>query len=78
MKKSLSFFSAMKVFSALVALSLTGCASTKTVSVSSNQNKSDCQFEFGADVSAYFTGTAEASTEHSPTSQSTQTPKNQA
>ena len=58
MKKSLSFFFAMKVFSALVALSLTGCASTKTAVVSSDQNKSDCQFEFGTDVSAYFTGTA--------------------
>mgnify|MGYP002620907493 FL=1 len=37
---------------------LASCANTKTAVVSSDQNKSDCQFEFGTNVSAYFTGTA--------------------
>ena len=55
MKKAQSFFSAMALSSALLALSLTGCASTKTAAAS-DQNKSDCKFEFGADVSAYFSG----------------------
>ena len=54
MKKSLSLFIA--AFFATVFLA--SCASTKTAAVSSDQNKSDCQFDFGADVSARFTGTA--------------------
>ncbi len=53
MKKSLSLF--MTAFFATVFLA--SCASTKTAAAS-DQNKSDCKFEFGADVSAYFTGTA--------------------
>ena len=55
MKKAQSFFSAMALSSALLALSLTGCASTKTAAAS-DQNKGDCKFEFGANVSAYFLG----------------------
>lgn len=35
---------------------LASCASTKTASASSDQNKSDCKFDFGTDVSAYFSG----------------------
>ena|GEM_PF-6954831 len=54
MKKSLSFFIA--AFFATVFLA--SCESTKTAVTSSDQNKSDCQFEFGTNVSAYFTGTA--------------------
>ena len=45
----------MALSSALLSLSLTGCASTKTAAAS-DQNKSDCKFDFGADVSAYFSG----------------------
>ena len=52
MKKSLSLFIA--AFFATVFLA--SCASTKTVSASSDQNKSDCKFDFGANVSAYFLG----------------------
>ena len=43
--------------SVAMAAALTGCASTKKA-VSADQNRSDCRFEFGADVSARFTGTA--------------------
>ena len=37
---------------------LASCESTKTAVTSSDQNKSDCKFDFGTDVSARFTGTA--------------------
>ncbi len=43
--------------SVAMAASLTGCASTKNAG-RADQNKSDCKFEFGTDVSARFTGTA--------------------
>lgn len=53
MKKSLSLF----MTAIFATLFLASCASTKTAAVSSDQNKSDCQFDFGTDVSARFTGT---------------------
>lgn len=40
------------------ALLLISCASAKTSARSDDQNRSDCKFEFGTDVSVRFTGTA--------------------
>ncbi|MGI5070360.1 cupin domain-containing protein [Treponema pectinovorum] len=43
----------------LCCVSLFSCSSTKKSAISElDQNKSDCKFDFGTDVSAYFTGTA--------------------
>ena len=54
MKKSLSLF----IAAFFATLFLASCESTKTAVTSSDQNKSDCKFDFGTDVSARFTGTA--------------------
>lgn len=53
MKKLLSLF----MTAIFATLFLASCESTKTATATAgDQNKSDCQFEFGADVSAYFLG----------------------
>ena len=54
MKKILSILISMAFFATLF---LASCESTKTATAATgDQNKSDCQFDFGADVSAYFSG----------------------
>ena len=48
------------IISTVFAFALLSCASSKTSgkTQSTDQNKSDCIFEFGNDVSSFFTGTA--------------------
>lgn len=47
-----------KIILSIITISLLSAAVFAKSSKSPDQNKSDCTFEFGNDVSAYFTGTA--------------------
>ena len=60
MKKTI-FTPTATVIALITSLALSSCTSSKSAGRAqpvSDQNKSDCRFEFGNDVSAYFTGTA--------------------
>lgn len=47
-----------KIILSIITISLLSAAVFAKSSKSPDQNKSDCTFEFGNDVSAYFTRTA--------------------